>query len=195
MKKSPITYIIIFITISIFLYEFLTYSSTTTTQAIFNTGGIYGQFVQNNLTANWYRFITPIFVHIGIDHLISNMVMLLLIGPELESILGSLKFMILYLSSGIIGNIACCYLAPTTLSAGASTSLYGLLGAMVYFYFFSNNNILKQLSSKYIALIIINIIYTFTNSTISVEGHLGGLLSGFLITILLVRLHTTKQYE
>lgn len=79
----------------------------------------------------WWRFLTPVFLHIGIFHFGINTYMLYQVGPQLESMLGGFWFILIYLCSGTFGNIASACFTPN-LGAGASGALFGLLGAGYY---------------------------------------------------------------
>ncbi|MBF0848861.1 rhomboid family intramembrane serine protease, partial [Streptococcus danieliae] len=74
--------------------------------------------------------ITPLFVHIGLDHLLSNMLLLITVGRVLETLIGSFKFTMLYLLSGVAGNLAVVFYDPNTITAGASSALFGVLGLL-----------------------------------------------------------------
>lgn len=138
----------------------------------------------NGLVAmgEYWRLVTPIFVHIGIAHIVMNSLFLYYLGNEIERILGSWRFLIVYLLSGIMGNV-CSFAFSKALSAGASTSLFGLFGAILYLaYKHSYIRSFDYLGKTYGTLIIVNIVFGFLNSGVDNFGHLGGLLGGFLIT-------------
>ena len=81
---------------------------------------------------DYLRIITSIFLHGGLLHLVFNMYSLYIIGPQLESFFGKVKYIIIYLISGICGNLlSMLFLSDTHVSVGASGAIFGLLGALV----------------------------------------------------------------
>ena len=80
----------------------------------------------------YWRFITPMFLHANIVHLVSNLRALINLGPVVEEIYGNKKFIAIYLLAGIAGNIASFALLPCR-SVGASGAIFGLLGALAHF--------------------------------------------------------------
>jgi membrane associated rhomboid family serine protease len=121
----------------------------------------------------FYRLLTAMFLHYGIIHLALNMYALWALGRTLEAALGPIRFAALYLIAGIGGNVAAYIFAPNSLTAGASTAIYGLFAA----YFI----VLKKLgrnASAVIPVIVINVALTFAIPGISIAGHLGGLVTG-----------------
>ena len=112
------------------------------------------------------------------------MILLLTLGPIIESIIGHTKFAIIYLFSGIGGNFAVLMLNPDTITAGASTALYGLFGLLLIQIFNKRNNLLRNIGNVYIGIIIVNLFYTFTSTNVSVVGHLGGLATGIVFGLI-----------
>ena len=177
MKRKTPYITILFASLSViwFTYMTLKYGTTTSNTVLYENGAILGAYFTPD---QWWRLISPIFVHIGFDHLISNMILLITLGPIIESILGHTKFALIYLLSGIGGNFAVLMLNPDTITAGASTALYGLFGLLLIQIFNKRNQLLRNISSVYIAIIAINLFYTFTNTNVSLVGHIGGLVTG-----------------
>lgn len=129
----------------------------------------------------YWRFITPIFLHIGFMHFALNSLTLYFMGRLIEDMYGHTRFAILYILSGIMGNILSFAFNTATISAGASTSLFGLFAAFVILrHHFPENRAIRQLSSQYMMLIGLNLVMNFFTPGIDIFGHLGGLLGGVL---------------
>ena len=134
------------------------------------------------ISGEYYRLIMPIFLHIGLEHLAVNSVMLYFLGNEIESILGWSRFLLIYIGSGVLGNLA-SFAFNTAISAGASTSLFGLLGVIIYLARqHSYIRSFRQLGSTYGAFIVLNILFGFMSGGVDNFGHLGGLLGGYLLS-------------
>ncbi|MBY8873705.1 rhomboid family intramembrane serine protease [Micromonospora sp. PLK6-60] len=129
----------------------------------------------------WYRVVTAMFLHYGVPHLLLNMWGLWVLGRTLEAALGPLRFLALYLIAGLGGNVAVYLFSPPNVpSAGASTAIFGLFAAIFV--------IMRRLgrdTSAIIPILVINLIFTFTVPNISVAGHLGGLVVGGLMALVL----------
>lgn len=84
----------------------------------------------------YYRLITSLFLHFGIQHLLNNMVMMGALGYQLENEIGRIKFLLIYFISGIGGNLCSLYWnvshGEQVISAGASGAIFGLMGALLY---------------------------------------------------------------
>jgi membrane associated rhomboid family serine protease len=140
----------------------------------------YGNEVHGVATGEWWRLITAMFLHYGVLHLLMNMYALWIIGRELEANLGRARFLALYLLAGLGGNVASYLFSPGSISVGASTAVFGLMAAVFV--------ILKRLNrsvAPIVPVIVINLIFTFVISNISVSGHLGGLIVGALVAVVL----------
>ncbi|WP_100445121.1 rhomboid family intramembrane serine protease [Glycomyces xiaoerkulensis] len=123
-----------------------------------------------------YRLLTSTFMHFGVVHLLFNMVVLWILGRVLEKDLGSLRYLAVYLLSGLGGSVATYVFAnPETWSAGASGAIYGLFGALIMV----NRRLSRDNSGLYV-LLGLNLALTFLVPTISITGHLGGLVGGAL---------------
>ena len=129
-----------------------------------------------------YRLITSIFLHAGLLHFILNMYSLYIIGPQLESLFGKVKYYILFIGSGIIGNLfSMLFLQDRYVSVGASGAIFGLLGALLYFGYHYRVYLSGVIKSQIIPLIAINLIIGFIVSNVNNLAHVGGLIGGVFL--------------
>jgi rhomboid protease GluP len=131
----------------------------------------------------FWRLITPVFVHGSILHIGFNMYALWIYGRGLESRFGHGRFLFLYFLSAFSGNVLSFLLTPNP-SLGASTAIFGLLAAEAAF-LLRNRQILKNSTrslGNLIYIAAINLLFGFTNSGIDNFGHIGGLLGGLIFT-------------
>ncbi len=130
----------------------------------------------------YWRLVTPIFVHSGFAHLLFNSFSLILFGPALEQIIGKGKFFFVYLLAGIAANVATLVLEPLTyIHVGASGAIFGLFGFYLAILMFRKELMSKGNSQLIITIIIIGVIMTFLQRNINITAHLFGLLAGLLI--------------
>lgn len=131
----------------------------------------------------YWRLVTPIFLHIGILHLAFNTYALYVFGPQIENFFGSARFLVIYLLSGISGVLLSFALSPRA-AAGASGAIFGLIGTEVVFFFHYRNAFGRRGRQQLYNLLIVvgyNIVFTFSVPNIDVWGHVGGLLAGSLL--------------
>ena len=131
-----------------------------------------------------WRFVTPIFLHIGIVHLAFNTYAIYVFGSQIERFFGTTRYVGLYLLSGIAGVLASFSLSPHP-SAGASSAIFGLIGTeAAFFYRYRNAFGHRGQQRLYNILIVIgyNLAFTFVASNIDVWGHLGGLVAGAVLS-------------
>lgn len=183
-KKTPyITYIIM--GISVLLYLMTSIFGANFIDQNPNVLYKFGALVNINSIDNYtqlYRLITSVFLHGSIMHLICNMYSLYIIGPQLESFFGRIKFIIIYILSGVIGNLlTLAFLQNNVVSVGASGALFGLLGALIYFGYHYRVYLGSVIKSQIIPLIILNLIIGFIAPGINNFAHIGGLIGGVLI--------------
>lgn len=141
----------------------------------------------------WWRLITPIFLHIGLAHLIFNLVIVYYLGSQLEMLFGHGKYLILYLLSGIMGNIF-SFAFNESISAGASTSIFGLFISMIALNkIYPNSFQLEAMARQYGLLIAINILFGILSTGVDNMGHIGGLVGGYLVTHMIITNHPTSH--
>src|SRR6266545_2895449 len=132
---------------------------------------------------DWWRLITAAFLHYGPFHLLLNMFALYWFGSLLEQRIGSGKFLMLYLVSGLAGSAGALVWSPLTPTVGASGAIFGILGAGL---------VLEQqrdyvFGGSALGIIVINLVFTFSIANISVGGHIGGLVGGIVCALGLTR--------
>jgi rhomboid protease GluP len=131
------------------------------------------------MQGEWWRFFTPIFIHIGIIHLAMNSYALFYLGKYVEKLFGHKRFIVIYLFSGFLGSVV-SFLMSNSLSAGASGAIFGCMGSLLFLGITKKNIFSKQLLSSMLPIILLNLVLGFSISNIDNGGHLGGLLGGFL---------------
>jgi rhomboid protease GluP len=129
-----------------------------------------------------WRLFTPMFLHGSIVHIALNMYALLAFGPQLERYYGHGRYLALYLVSGFAGNVASFQFSSAP-SLGASTAIFGLLGAEAVF-LYRNRKLFggsaQRALTNLIVIGVINLVYGFASPGIDYWGHIGGLVGGVL---------------
>ncbi|MGE5605626.1 MAG: rhomboid family intramembrane serine protease [Bacteroidota bacterium] len=131
------------------------------------------------LSGEYWRFITPIFLHANILHLLINCYSLFAVGDLVEKIFGRFRFLTVYFCAGIMGNIA-SFVFSSNPGVGASGSIFGLLGALLFFGILKPALFKSHFGHNVILTILINLGYGFTTAGIDNFAHIGGLIGGFL---------------
>ena len=185
-KKTPyITYIIMGICIVLYLLTSFTGGSLIDQEP--NTLYKFGALVNTNMMISYidlFRLVSSIFLHGGLFHLLCNMYSLYILGPQLESFFGKTKFIIIYIVSGVIGNLlSLAFLQDGVVSVGASGAIFGLLGSLLYFGYHYRVYLSGVIKSQIIPLIILNLGIGFIASGINNFAHIGGLIGGILISM------------
>jgi membrane associated rhomboid family serine protease len=149
-------------------------------------GSVLGQAIYGNppelhgiAEGELYRLFTGMFLQFGLLHLLLNMWALWVLGRTLESVLGPARFLALYLVAGLGGNVAAYLFSPSNAqTAGASGAIFGLFAALFI--------VLRRMgrdTSSVVPILVINLVFTFTVSNISIAAHLGGLVVGALVAV------------
>lgn len=132
----------------------------------------------------WWRIVTSAFLHYGPIHLAMNMYSLYFAGTLLEHLIGRWRFALLYLASGIAGSAGAVLWSPGRPTLGASGAIFGILGGLYVLERRGNIATGGQIGM----LIVLNLVFTFAlASFISVGGHVGGLIAGIAMMLLLAQ--------
>jgi len=167
------------IVIMVLVYGAMTVSGgSTNVNVLITYGAKVNALIQQG---EWWRLATPMFLHIGFTHILMNMITLYFVGMQIEAAFGHTRFLVMFLVSGIGGNIA-SFCFSDSLSAGASTAIFGLFGAfMMLGESFWQNPVISQLARTFMAFVLMNIAFDVFTPGIDLAGHIGGLAAGFLV--------------
>lgn len=153
--------------------------------AKWNEGIIRGEF---------WRFFTPTLLHGNIFHLLLNLTALLVFGKEVESIYGPISFCILFIFSSW-GAILCSFVFSDGIAIGASGALFGIIGALLVFYYKNKDKIsgaILKYKSIY-TMILINLIFGILIPKIDNFAHIGGLITGISLSSLITPTYIFEQ--
>ena len=180
---AKVTKALVGINVAVYVAELVTGGGVNGTgSTIYLHGVLYGPLVEQG---DWWRLLTAAFLHYGPVHLILNMVGLYWFGSLLEGRIGAARYLMLYLVSGLAGSAGALlwsngFLTPTV---GASGAIFGILGA----------GLVLERQRDYVfggsamGVILVNFVLTFSISSISKGGHIGGLVGGILCALGLTR--------
>lgn len=136
-----------------------------------------GSWIPGVADGSWWQPLTSAFTQVAPVHIGFNMLALYFLGPMLEAPLGRMRFLALYLVSALSGSAAVMLFAdPQSQTIGASGAVFGLMGALAVVALKVRGQVQSVLT--WIAL---NLVFTFTVSGISWQGHIGGLVGGAVI--------------
>ncbi|ESU30671.1 hypothetical protein G3A_21335 [Bacillus sp. 17376] len=172
--KPFFTYLFIAVQVLMFLVLEAAGGSTDTSTLI-KFGAKFNPLI---LEGEWWRFFTPIIIHIGMLHLFMNTLALYYLGTMVERLYGNLRFLFIYIFSGFAGVLASFIFSPN-LSAGASGAIFGCFGALLYFGVAKPRLFWRTLGLNILIVLGINLAFGFTIPGIDNAGHIGGLAGGF----------------
>jgi rhomboid protease GluP len=173
-KKPWATYALIGITLAVYVAQLIS-QNITGVDLVAALGMKINDAIANG---QYWRFITPVFLHGSIIHIAFNMYALYALGPGLELHYGHERFLILYFVGGLAG-VVFSFLFSKSASLGASTAIFGLLGAQGVF-IYQNRKLYRNARSMLMNLLMflaINLVMGFSG-IFDNWGHLGGLLGG-----------------
>jgi membrane associated rhomboid family serine protease len=148
--------------------------------ALFDKWLLFGPAVADG---DWWRLLTACFLHAGVWHIAVNMYALWWLGSVVENAIGPLRFILLYLGSGLAGSAGALLWKPLAPTVGASGAIFGMLGAGLLLEWRATG----RLVGGFAVMILINLAFTFGfSSFISVGGHVGGLVGGIAGTAIIV---------
>jgi rhomboid protease GluP len=202
--NRPYIFTIIFLVANIFVFMLMTASGGSEN---YDTLKAYGAKLNALINAGeWWRFVTPIFIHIGPIHLLVNMYGLWMIGPYVERLYGSAKFVVLWVVTGIAGFVASYYSLQPNMqggalgrffframdgpAAGASGALFGLIGVLFVFGIKYRRELPEGFKRAFgtglLPIILINLFVGYLGRKfIDNAAHVGGLVSGAVFALVI----------
>ncbi|WP_018750485.1 rhomboid family intramembrane serine protease [Paenibacillus sanguinis] len=188
LRYYPVTCLIMAANIAMFIVLWLNGGSTNPATLVkFGAMVDFGPFA----TEQW-RLFTAMFLHNGFNHLFSNSFAILVFAPPLERMLGHWRYALLYLGSGLVGNAISMGVyrlsSDPHISVGASGAVYGVYGAFLYIALFQRQLMDTSSRKTLYSLLMVGGVYSLLIPQINLAAHLGGLVGGFFIYGLIIRL-------
>ena len=184
-KKAYVNGLLIALNVLFFLYLEITGSSENA-YFMYTKGAMPVPAVLED--GEYYRLLTAMFMHFGIRHIMNNMLVLFVLGDNLERALGHVKYLIFYLLCGIGSNWVSMMAHSTdtmTVSAGASGAIFGVVGGLLYVVT-ANKGRLEDLSTRQLVIMIFFSLYLgYTSTGVDNIAHLSGLVIGIVLAIIL----------
>lgn len=210
--SRPYIFTIIFLIANVFVFLLMWSSSELNSTSLWEPQHsvliAYGAKLNSLINGHgqWWRFVTPVFVHIGLAHLLVNMYGLWMLGPYVERLYGSAKFVVLWVMTGIAGVVASyltlrpdlangsvgrfLFKSSDNPSAGASGALFGLIGVLFVFGIKFRRELpdgfKRAFGTGLLPVILINLFIGYLGrGYIDNAAHLGGLISGTLFGLMI----------
>ncbi len=182
-KKVPIiTYTIMIICLLVFIATYIFGNGSQDAQTLLKFGANWDVLTKSS-PKEYYRLLTSTFLHIGFIHIIVNMYSLYVIGPQVESFFGKLKYLFIYLFSGICGSMLSLAFTHNTIGAGANGAIFGLLGSLLYFGYYYRAYLGNVVKSQIVPIILLNLAIGFILTGIDNAAHIGGLVGGIVASM------------
>ncbi len=177
-QKGKPFFTYLFIAIQVVMFAILELNGGShNTETLIRFGAKYRPLM---LEGEWWRLITPVFLHIGMIHLLLNSVALFYLGGAVERIYGRFRFILIYLVAGVMGSLG-SFLFTDTVSAGASGAIFGCFGALLYFGTIHPKIFFRTMGNNIIVVFALNLVIGFILPGIDNAGHLGGVVGGFIM--------------
>jgi membrane associated rhomboid family serine protease/tetratricopeptide (TPR) repeat protein len=178
------TYVILAVNVSVFILMTLAGGSKNV-QVLLSFGASYGPFFR---AGEYWRLVMPMFLHIGVAHLATNMFGLVLLGYFLEPLYGYGRFSLIYVLSGMAGSLLSME-ASAHIAAGASSAIFGIAGAMLVTGFLHPEAVPWRWKNVFgigiLLVIVVNLGFGHFVKHIDNWAHLGGLLCGISLALLI----------
>jgi len=139
-------------------------------------GVLYGPLMSHGSHEYW-RLLTSGFLHASIIHIGFNMLSLWFVGRSLEPAIGKLYFAAIYFTALLAGSFGALLFTPIAPTLGASGVIFGIFGALIMV---ARARRIPLWQSGLLPILLFNFIYTLTVAGVSIGGHVGGVLSGFI---------------
>jgi membrane associated rhomboid family serine protease len=201
----PSIFTFVFLAINVFIFLLMSSAGPGGSE---NTSVLLAYGAKQNWLINergeWWRFVTPVFLHIGWLHLLVNMYSLFILGPYVEKLYGSARFVFFWIATGVAGVVA-SYLASgagmnnipvlgrflfrggDAVSAGASGALFGLIGVLFVFGIKFRRELPEGFKRAFgtgmIPTILINLFIGYTIPFIDNAAHMGGFVAGAIFAL------------
>ncbi len=187
-KKAPCT--IILATVNILVFLVLSFMGMTEdAEFMLEHGAMYTPDII--YAGKYYELFTCMFLHFGFTHLMNNMLALTLMGWQLEQELGKIKFLLLYLLSGLAGNLLSLAVGMRTseyyVSAGASGAIFGIIGGLFYIAVRNHGRIGNISGKRILFLMAVTLYHGFTSGGVDNSAHIGGAAAGIVLAFILYR--------
>lgn len=191
-ERAPATQVILFVNGLLFVLSLIL--TARLGQGFSLTGGISGEvllrlggrFTPLLLEGELWRLVVPIFLHGGLFHIGCNTLVLMDVGPQLEEIYGSARYLFLYVATGVVSFLASTFSslylwgALGGISIGASGSLMGLIGLMLAITSRRGGLLMQMYRKQLLRWIVYIFVFGFLIGGIDNAAHLGGLAAGFV---------------
>ena len=197
----PATFTFVFLVANIFVFLLMSLAGGSENGEVLRAyGAKYNSLIDQG---QWWRFVTPVFMHIGFLHIFVNMYSLFALGPYVEKLYGSAKFVFFWVLTGVAG-VAASYLASNYEmhegflgrflfrggdgpSAGASGALFGLVGVLFVFGIKFRHELPEEFKRAFgfgmLPTILVNLFIGFTVPFIDNAAHLGGFVAGAVLAL------------
>lgn len=194
-NKIPIITLLL-IGINVLVYAYVEWNgSSEDIEFMLQMGAVSEPLVLEN--HEFYRLITHFFLHFGFEHLLNNMISLLVLGYAIEQKLGGVRYIILYFLSGLLAGVSSIVYNVNigneyTVSCGASGAIYGLSGALLIMLILANRGRRTTEVPRYLLYIGISLYSGIQDTSIDNAAHIGGFVTGAVICLIMSR---TKRME
>ena len=182
-KTAPVTSIVLIINLLMLIVVSL--FGGFNSYNLLRLGALYSPVVISN--NEWWRLLTSMFLHGSFMHFLGNAIIgLYVLSGALERLVGSKKFALIYFISGIGAGLLVTF-TSSALTIGASGAIFGALGSLLYIGIYRKDMMSVKDFQSIKGLVMFNIFFTFLTPGISIGGHIGGIVTGFLLSYLLIK--------
>lgn len=193
-KKSWVNSTLIVLNIVYFLYlEIL--GSSEDTLFMLHHGAMFPPLIVEQ--KEYYRLLTSIFMHFGIHHITNNMMLLFILGDNMERALGSVKYLAFYLLCGIGANTVSMAVelhgSVQAVGAGASGAIFGVIGGLFYVVTINRGKLEDLSTTQLVVMIIFSLYFGFTSTGVDNVAHVSGLILGIILAAILYRKPAPRQ--
>ena len=190
LSKEPVTAVLLLLNIIIFLVTDFT-GGTDNTIHMLECGAAYPPFILEN--GEYYRLFTCMFLHFGIEHLANNMLVLFVLGQRLEPVVGKIRFLLRGIGGNLISLVFDIKGGNYAVSAGASGAVFAVMGAMIWVVI-RNRGRLQDISTRQmLVMAAFSLYFGFASSGVDNAAHVGGMICGILLAVVLYHPRSSKR--